>query len=262
MRLIVVLTSFLVCCASFISAAPKKEIYEEMTTKVYEASAKLLTALFHSSGSVIDNNNLRAVESRNIFTETVHVSYYKDAACSHLAYTIDDKINRCSPLLGGAKATTIGENKDSWRVRLQSYDSACENALPIPPIVRDFKKNTCMAFNGAYITVDMMVLPDKIIPGRGGGAFIFYDSVSDCTISKQRGDLERATTMLSLPPRTCNGFLGLDLKVEVCDVNSVGFSFWESDECDFNIFGTVIPIEDFACSSVGPIPPVRLLCLG
>jgi hypothetical protein len=264
MRLIVALTSFLVCCSSFTSAVPKKEIYEEMTTKVYEASAKLLTALFQTGGGVIEQHHLRTVESNNLFTETVHVSYFKDAACTQLAYAIDDKINRCSPLLGGAKATIIGEDKNSWRVKLQSYDSSCENALPIPPMIRDFKKNTCMAFNGAYITVDMVVLPDKIIPGSGGGAFVFYDSFSDCTISKQRGDLARATTMLSLPPRTCNDFLGLDLKVEVCDANSVGFSFWESvqNECDSSTFGTVMPIEDFACSSIGPVPPVRLLCLG
>jgi hypothetical protein len=263
MKFILALTSVLVCSSALSSAAPMERVkIEEMTTNIYEMSAKLLTALFKTGGEpVVESNNLRT-EAIGPYHATAHVSYYNDAACTELAYTIDDKINRCSPLLQGAKVTIIGENKASWRVKFQAYDSACENPIPIPPIIQDFKKNTCTEFEGAYITVNMIGQPHKEIVG-GGNAFVFYDNVTDCAISKHT-NLARATAMFTLPAETCNSvFLGFSVKSEACTADEVSFSIWDTDTCDNSeIFGGSIPVDLLACFSIGPIPPVRLLCVG
>jgi hypothetical protein len=273
MRFIIAFTTFLICFMSFATAAPLAKVkYEEMTADIYDLSVSLLTALFQSGGEAVEHHNLRTVDYQSFNAEskigpyhaTAHVSYYKDAMCTDLAYTIDDKINRCSPLLGGAMATIVGENKGSWRVKLQAYDSACEQPLPVPPIIRDFKKNTCTEFEGAYITVNMIGQPHKRIPG-GGTAFVFYDNVTDCAISKHT-NLARATAVFTLPTGVCNnGFLGLDVRAEVCTAEEVVFTLWDSDSdsCDDHyIAGGPVPVDAFACFNIGPIPPVRLLCVG
>jgi hypothetical protein len=263
MRFIFALISVLVCSSTLTSAARMERVkYEEMTTNIYEMSAKLLTALFKTGGEpVVESNNLRT-EAIGPYHATAHVSYYKDATCTELAYTIDDKINRCSPLLEGAKVTIIGENKATWRVKFQAYDSACENEIPIPPIIQDFKKNTCTEFNGDYITVNMIGQPHKEIVG-GGNAFVFYDNVTDCAISKHT-NLARASTVFTLPADVCNSvFLGFSVKAEACTAEEVAFSLWDTDTCDnTEIFGGSVPVDIFACFSIGPIPPVRLLCVG
>jgi hypothetical protein len=264
MRFIIAFTSLLVCSSALTSAAPMERVkYEDMTSQVYELSTKLLTALFTTGGEAVESNNLRT-ESIGPYHATAHISYYKDATCTELAYTIDDKINRCSPLLLGAKATIVGENNGAWKVKVQAYDSACENAIPVPPIIREFKKNTCTEFQGAYVTVNMIGQPHKEIVG-GGNAFVFYDNVTDCAISKHT-NLARATAMFTLPTDVCNSaFLGLEVKADGCTTDDVGFSLWDTptDTCDANlIVPFVIPVEKFACFSIGPIPPIRLLCVG
>jgi hypothetical protein len=241
-----------------------------MTADIYELSVSLYSALFYSGGEVVEHHNLRTLDYQSFNTEsnigpyTAHVSYYKDATCTDLAYTIDDKINRCSPLLGGAMANIVGENKDSWRVKLQAYDSACEKPLRIRPTIRDFKKNSCIEFQGAYITVNMIDQPHQSVPG-GGTAFVFYDNVTDCAISKHT-NLASATAVFTLPTGVCNNvFLGLDVRAEVCTAEEVTFTLWgsDNDSCDDHYIASgPVPVDAFACLNIGPIPPVRLLCLG
>jgi hypothetical protein len=271
MSFLIGLISFLICTSSSftIAAPPGMGNFEEMTPSLYEQSGKRLTALFQIGGDSAESNNLRTEAVGRSQTAIAHVSFFRDASCTELTYIIDDKINRCSPLLGGAMATITGENRSSWRVKFQAYDSACNNALPTPPIVRDFKKNTCTEFSGAYTTINMVDAPQNKIAG-GGTALVFYDKVADCAMSTNT-NLARATAMLTFPTKNCNNvFDGVIVRAEICSrsqSDKVGFSFWkpEADHCmseNYLSNSGVINVNDNACSSPGSIPPVRLLCIG
>jgi hypothetical protein len=271
--------SFLICSSLFTLAAPLcNGKFEEMTPSIYEQSGKRLTALFQTGGDAAESSNLRTEAVGRFQPATAHVSFFRDASCTELTYIIDDKINRCSSLLGGAMATIIGENKSSWRVKVQAYDSSCNNALSTQSIVREFKKNTCMEFNGAYITINMIDAPQNKIAG-GGTALVFYDKVSDCTMSKNT-NLARVTAMLTFPTKNCNNvFGGVIVRAEICSRSQsdrVGFSFWKpaADHCmseNYLSNSGVINVNDNFCafssssssSSRGlSVPPVRLLCIG
>jgi hypothetical protein len=82
--------------------------------------------------------------------------------------------------------------------------------------MRTFTKNSCVPSGNDYVTFNLIAHPLQSIPG-GGGAFVYYDNLVDCQISKHV-NLARAETVLTLPNNVCTygGFIGF-ARIISCD---------------------------------------------
>jgi hypothetical protein len=231
---------------------------EEFASQLYQKSSEKVVSFFKTAGipaTDFVHPSLRSEETELHPRATAHFTYYKDSDCTELNYMVDQKISRCLNRLGNQKIRIVSEDASSWTLAFDQYDAACENYLGVASEMHTFTKNACVPSGDAYVTFNLIAHPLKAIPG-GGGAFVYYDNLVDCQISKHV-NLARAETVITLPNNVCTygGFNGYT-RITSCNAIALRFNFYTDNLCTLaplfsQSFSTV---HAESCPNMEPVP--------
>jgi hypothetical protein len=254
MKLLLVLS---VLCQLGRSVA-KDSIPEEFASQLYQKASEQVASFFKTAGTPVADYahpSLRTEEAEFHPRATAHFTYYRDDKCTEIDYIIDYKISRCINFLSNRRIRIVSEDDSSWTLAFTS----CENYLGVSSGTQ-FPKNTCVLFNRAYVTFNLIAQPLKSMPG-GGAAFVFYDNQDDCQISKHT-NLGRAETVLTIPMGICSTGAFGPVTIVSCDSTALTYQFYNDISCTQPAYQrSYSTVQAGSCAPYPDKLPYQVLCL-
>jgi hypothetical protein len=123
-----------------------------------------------------------------------------------------------------------------------------------------YPKNECIRYGGSYLTFNLIAQPLKSIPG-GGAAFVYYDNLDDCRISKHT-NLGRAETVLTIPRSACSTGAFGPVNVVSCDSSAMTFQHYYDETCTQPWYQqSYTTVQADSCSPADVPIPNQVLCI-
>jgi hypothetical protein len=253
---------FLSVLCRFSRSVAKDPSPEEFASQLYEKASEQVATFFKNAGTPVtdyDHPSLRTADTEIHPRATAHFIFYRDDKCTHLDYIVDYKISRCLNILNYQRIRIVSEQDSTWTLVFDQYDASCENYLGMGFDTQSFPKNICVPYYSGSMTFNLIAHPLKAIPG-GAAAFVYYDNLEDCLISKHT-NLGRAGTVATIPTSGCStGQLG-PVNIVSCDSSAVTFQHYHDSLCTQpwvqNSYSTVAAE---ACP-VEKLSPYQVLCI-